>query len=159
MFLYIFIRFSRWQYGVGAVLALIHDSIIIIGLYSLLYGIVPFSMEVGQTFVAAILTIIGYSINDTVVVFDRIREYNKEFPSRKTIVLFNQGINSTISRTINTSLTTVLTLLVMFFVGVDSIKGFVFSMAVGIIVGTYSSLFVASPMSYILMKKKGQVTE
>ncbi len=159
MFFYIFVRFSRWQYGVGAVLALMHDSIIVIGLYSLLYGIVPFSMEIGQTFVAAVLTIIGYSINDTVVVFDRIREYTREYPNRKTRPLFNQGVNSTISRTINTSLTTVLTLLIMFFIGVDSIKGFVFSMAVGIIVGTYSSLFVATPISYILMKKKGDVIE
>ena len=153
MFLYIFIRFSKWQYGLGAVVALLHDSIIVIGIYSLLYGIVPFSLEIGQTFVAAILTIIGYSINDTVVVFDRIREYTKEYPKRQTKLLFNQGINSTISRTINTSLTTFLTLLIMFIFGADAIKGFVFSMAIGIIVGTYSSLFVASPISYAFMKK------
>lgn len=156
MFLYIFVRFSRWQFGAGAVLALVHDSIIVIGLYSLLYGIVPFSMEIGQTFVAAILTIIGYSINDTVIVFDRIREFKKEYPSRNAKLLYNQGINRTISRTINTSLTTVLTLLVMFLVGVDSIKGFVFSMAIGIVVGTYSSLFVASPITYFLSKNKGE---
>lgn len=153
MFLYIFIRFSKWQYGLGAVVALMHDSIIVIGIYSLLYGIVPFSLEIGQTFVAAILTIIGYSINDTVVVFDRIREYTKEYPKRQTKLLFNQGINSTISRTINTSMTTFLTLLIMFIFGADAIKGFVFSMAIGIIVGTYSSLFVASPISYAFMKK------
>lgn len=156
MFLYIFVRFSRWQFGAGAVLALVHDSIIVIGLYSLLYGIVPFSMEIGQTFVAAILTIIGYSINDTVIVFDRIREFKKEYPSRNAKLLYNQGINRTISRTINTSLTTVLTLLIMFLVGVDSIKGFVFSMAIGIVVGTYSSLFVASPITYFLSKNKGE---
>ncbi len=153
MFLYIFIRFSKWQYGLGAVVALVHDSVIVIGIYSLLYGIVPFSLEIGQTFVAAILTIIGYSINDTVVVFDRIREFTKEYPKRQTKLLFNQGINSTISRTINTSLTTFLTLLIMFIFGADAIKGFVFSMAIGIIVGTYSSLFVASPISYAFMKK------
>lgn len=153
MFLYIFVRFSKWQYGLGAVLALFHDSIIVVGVYSLLYGIVPFSMEIGQTFVAAILTIIGYSINDTVVVFDRIREFTKEYPKRQTKLLFNQGINSTISRTINTSMTTFLTLLIMFIFGADSIKGFVFSMAIGIIVGTYSSLFVASPVAYAFMKK------
>ncbi len=153
MFLYIFVRFSKWQYGLGAVIALIHDSIIVIGIYSLLYGIVPFSLEIGQTFVAAILTIIGYSINDTVVVFDRIREFTREYPKRQTKMLFNQGINSTISRTINTSMTTFLTLLIMFIFGADSIKGFVFSMAIGIIVGTYSSLFVASPISFAFMKK------
>ena len=153
MFLYIFVRFSKWQYGLGAVAALFHDTIIVIGIYSLLYGIVPFSMEIGQTFVAAILTIIGYSINDTVVVFDRIREFTREYPKRNTKMLFNQGINSTISRTINTSMTTFLTLLIMFFFGADSIKGFVFSMAIGVIIGTYSSLFVASPISYAFMKK------
>ncbi len=153
MFLYIFVRFSKWQYGLGAVAALFHDTIIVIGIYSILYGIVPFSMEIGQTFVAAILTIIGYSINDTVVVFDRIREFTREYPKRNTKMLFNQGINSTISRTINTSMTTFLTLLIMFFFGADSIKGFVFSMAIGVIVGTYSSLFVASPISYAFMKK------
>ena len=153
MFLYIFVRFSKWQYGVGAVAALFHDTIIVIGIYSILYGIVPFSMEIGQTFVAAILTIIGYSINDTVVVFDRIREFTREYPKRNTKMLFNQGINSTVSRTINTSMTTFLTLLIMFFFGADSIKGFVFSMAIGVIVGTYSSLFVASPISYAFMQK------
>lgn len=153
MFLYIFVRFSKWQYGVGAVVALFHDTIIVIGVYSILYGIVPFSLEIGQTFVAAILTIIGYSINDTVVVFDRIREFTREYPKRQTRMLFNQGINSTISRTINTSMTTFVTLLIMFIFGADSIKGFVFSMAIGVIIGTYSSLFVASPVSYALMKK------
>ena len=153
MFLYIFVRFSKWQYGLGAVAALFHDTIIVIGIYSILYGIVPFSMEIGQTFVAAILTIIGYSINDTVVVFDRIREFTREYPKRNTKMLFNQGINSTVSRTINTSMTTFLTLLIMFFFGADSIKGFVFSMAIGVIVGTYSSLFVASPISYAFMQK------
>ena len=157
MFLYIFVRFSKWQYGLGAVAALFHDTIIVIGVYSLLYGIVPFSMEIGQTFVAAILTIIGYSINDTVVVFDRIREFTREYPKRNTKMLFNQGINSTISRTINTSMTTFLTLLIMFIFGADAIKGFVFSMAIGIIIGTYSSLFVASPIAYAFMKKnKGE---
>lgn len=158
MFLYIFVRFSKWQYGVGAVAALFHDTIIVIGIYSILYGIVPFSLEIGQTFVAAVLTIIGYSINDTVVVFDRIREFTREYPKRQTKLLFNQGINSTISRTINTSMTTFLTLLIMFIFGADSIKGFVFSMAIGVIIGTYSSLFVASPISYALMtdKNKGE---
>ncbi|MCQ2959022.1 MAG: protein translocase subunit SecDF [Bacteroidales bacterium] len=153
MFLYIFVRFSKWQYGVGAVVALFHDTIIVIGVYSILYGIVPFSLEIGQTFVAAILTIIGYSINDTVVVFDRIREFTREYPKRGTKMLFNQGINSTVSRTINTSMTTFVTLLIMFIFGADAIKGFVFSMAIGVIIGTYSSLFVASPVSYALMKK------
>lgn len=159
MFLYIFVRFSKWQYGVGAVAALFHDTIIVIGIYSILYGIVPFSLEIGQTFVAAVLTIIGYSINDTVVVFDRIREFTREYPKRQTKLLFNQGINSTISRTINTSMTTFLTLLIMFIFGADSIKGFVFSMAIGVIIGTYSSLFVASPISYALMTDKNQGEE
>lgn len=153
MFLYIFVRFSKWQYGLGAVAALFHDTIIVIGVYSVLYGIVPFSLEIGQTFVAAVLTIIGYSINDTVVVFDRIREFTREYPKRQTKLLFNQAINSTISRTVNTSMTTFITLVIMFVFGADSIKGFVFSMAIGVLVGTYSSLYVASPIAYIFLKK------
>lgn len=159
VFLYIFVRFRNWQYGMGAVAALFHDVLIVLGVFSLLHGIVPFSLEIGQSFIAAILTVIGYSINDTVIVFDRVREITNEYPKRQTIKLFNQGLNSTISRTVNTSLTTILVLLIIFVFGGDSIKGFVFAMLIGIVIGTYSSLFVASPITFDLMKKQNKIIE
>lgn len=159
VFLYIFIRFRNWQFGMGAVAALTHDVLIVLGIFSLLHGIVPFSLEIGQSFIAAILTVIGYSINDTVIVFDRVREITNEFPKRQTSKLFNQGLNSTISRTINTSATTIVVLLIIFVFGGDSIKGFVFAMLIGIVIGTYSSLFVASPITFDLLKRQKKIIE
>lgn len=159
VFLYIFIRFRNWQFGLGAVAALFHDVLVVLGIFSLLHGIVPFSLEIGQSFIAAILTVIGYSINDTVIVFDRVREITNEFPKRQTSKLFNQGLNSTISRTVNTSATTILVLLIIFIFGGDSIKGFVFAMLIGIVIGTYSSLFVASPITFDLMKRQKKINE
>jgi len=154
MFLYILIRFRKWQFSLGAVVALAHDAIIVMGLFSLLFTIMPFNMEIDQAFIAAILTIVGYSINDTVVVFDRIREYSKLYPKRGTQQVLNEAINSTISRTINTSLTTLVVLIAIFIFGGEVIRGFIFALSIGIIVGTYSSICVATPIAFDTMKKK-----
>ncbi len=151
IFIYIAIRFKRWQYGVSGVIALFHDSLITMGMFSLFYGILPFSMEVDQAFIAAILTIIGYSINDTVIIFDRIREYTKLFPKHSLKDNINNGLNSTLARTINTSGTTIVVLLVIFFLGGEVIRGFVFALLIGVLIGTYSSLFTASPIAYDLL--------
>ncbi|MGE4288138.1 MAG: protein translocase subunit SecDF [Salinivirgaceae bacterium] len=153
IFLYILFRFRNWQYGMGAVVALIHDVTIILGLYSLTYSIMPFSMSVDQAFIAAILTVVGYSINDTVVVFDRIREYLLLYSKRDRKDILNVSLNSTLSRTFMTSLTTFLVLLAIFIFGGEVIRGFVFAILVGIVVGTYSSLFVATPVVYDTMRK------
>lgn len=154
IFLYIFYRFRNWQFGLGAVIALFHDALIIIGMYSLLYKLVPFSLEVDQHFIAAILTIIGYSINDTVIVFDRIREYVTNYPKRGMREVYNAAINSTLGRTMNTSLSTMFVLLIIFLFGGEMIRGFSFALLIGIFVGTYSSVFAAAPIVYELMKKK-----
>lgn len=146
IFLYIFIRFSKWQYSLGAVAALFHDTLIVLGVFSLGYGILPFSLEIDQAFIAAILTVIGYSINDTVVVFDRIREFMNLYTKKSKAEVINMAINSTISRTVITSLTTLLMVAILFVFGGSSIKGFAFALLVGIIVGTYSSVFVATPI-------------
>lgn len=159
IFLYIFIRFRNWQYGLGSVVALFHDVLIVLGVFSLLWGRVPFSLEIGQSFIAALLTVIGYSINDTVVVFDRVREITTEYPKRATIKLFNQGLNSTISRTVITSLTTFVVLLAILIFGGESIRGFVFAMTIGIVIGTYSSLFIAAPIAYDFLKIKKKTIE
>ncbi len=151
IFIYIAIRFKKWQYGMAGVAALFHDSIITMGMFSLFYGILPFSMEVDQAFIAAILTIIGYSINDTVIIFDRIREYTHLFPKHTLKRNINEGLNSTLARTINTSGTTLVVLLVIFIFGGEVIRGFVFALLIGILVGTYSSLFTASPIAYDLL--------
>jgi SecD/SecF fusion protein len=124
------------------------------GIFSLLYGLMPFALEVNQSFIAAILTIIGYSINDTVVIFDRIREYQVLYPKREIGENINKAINSTLSRTLNTSGTTFVTLLAIFLFGGETIRGFVFALMFGIIVGTYSSVFVATPVAYEMMTKK-----
>jgi SecD/SecF fusion protein len=145
IFLYIFFRFRKWQYGLGALLAMIHDVLIVLSLFSIFYGILPFSLEVNQAFIAAILTVIGYSINDTVVVFDRIREYLKEHIKDDDKTVINRALNSTLSRTINTSLSTFVVLLTIFIFGGNDIKGFAFALMVGVVVGTYSSLFIATP--------------
>jgi SecD/SecF fusion protein len=146
IFLYIFIRFRKWQYGLGALVAMVHDVLIVLSLFSIFWGILPFTMEIDQAFIAAILTVIGYSINDTVVVFDRIREYFGLYGTKKDRKeVFNLALNSTLSRTINTSLSTFVVLLTIFLFGGDNIKGFVFALMVGVVVGTYSSIFIATP--------------
>ena len=146
IFLYIFIRFRKWQYSLGAVAALFHDSMIILGLFSVLWGVLPFSLEINQAFIAALLTVIAYSINDTVVVFDRIREYLGIYTQKDTDEILNLAINSTFSRTLITSLTTGIMLLPLFIFGGNGIKGFAFAILIGIVVGTYSSIFVATPI-------------
>ena len=148
IFLYIMVRFSNWQYGLGAIAALAHDSIIVLGIFSLCYGWLPFSLEVDQAFIAAILTVVGYSINDTVVVFDRIREYIGLYPKRNREEVVNNALNSTLRRTFSTSLSTTVVLLAIFIFGGTSIQGFTFALLVGVLVGTYSSLFIASPIAY-----------
>ena len=146
IFLYIFIRFSMWQYSLGAVVALFHDSIIVLGAFSLLKGLTSWTLEIDQAFIAALLTVIGYSINDTVIVFDRIREYLGTYTSKTEDEVMNLAINSTFSRTIITSLTTLIVIVVLFLFGGASIKGFAFALLIGIVVGTYSSIFVATPI-------------
>ena len=152
IFLYLFIRFNRWEFSAGAVAALFHDVIITLGLFSMLHGILPFSMEIDQAFVAAILTVIGYSVNDTVVVFDRIREFIGTYTGRTKEEIFNLAINSTLSRTLITSLTTLFVVAILFAFGGGSIKGFAFALLIGILVGTYSSIFVASATVNDLVK-------
>lgn len=148
IFLYIMLRFSNWKYGLGGVLSLAHDAIITLGCFSIFHGILPFSLEIDQAFIAAILTVIGYSINDTVIVYDRIREYLKLYPKRELDSNMNHAINSTLRRTINTSFSTIVVLLVIFIFGGANIRGFIFALLIGIGVGTYSSIFVASPIVY-----------
>ncbi len=144
--LYLFISFRKWQYSLGAIAAVAHDVIFVLGIYSLLWKYMPFGMEIDQHFIAAILTVIGYSMNDTVIVFDRVREYLGGKAKGNFNSIVNQSINSTMSRTINTSLTMILVLLIMFVFGGESIRGFIFAMLIGIVVGTYSSLFIATPV-------------
>ena len=146
IFLYIFFRFRKWQFGLGALLATTHDVLIVLSVFSIFWGILPFTMEIDQAFIAAILTVIGYSINDTVVVFDRIREYLGLYGGkREDKQLVNDALNSTLSRTINTSLSTFVVLLTIFIFGGENIKGFVFALMIGVLVGTYSSIFIATP--------------
>ncbi|MFD2827342.1 protein translocase subunit SecDF [Leeuwenhoekiella polynyae] len=155
VFLYILLRFRRWQFSLGAVVAVFHDVLIVLGIFSLTYKFMPFNMEIDQSFIAAILTVIGYSLNDTVVVFDRIREFMKEYGTdRKMGVIINQAINSTISRTLNTSMTTLIVLLAIFIFGGASIMGFMFALIVGVVVGTYSSIFIATPVMFDTIQKK-----
>ena len=154
IFLYIFIRFRNVAFSIGSTVGLICDSLLIIGTYSLLWGVMPFSLEVDQTFIAAVLTCIGYSINDKVVIFDRIREFLKLYPKRDKQLLFNQSLNTTLARTVNTSTTTLLVLLCIFFLGGDSIRSFSFAMILGVIYGTLSSLFIAAPLAYLILGGK-----
>ncbi|MGY8954764.1 MAG: protein translocase subunit SecDF [Flavobacteriales bacterium] len=154
IFLYILVRFRKWQFSLGAVVAVFHDVLIVLSIFSIFYGILPFSLEIDQAFIAAILTIIGYSLNDTVVVFDRVREYMNDNKKKGVHELINGALNSTLSRTINTSLTTFCVLLIIFIFGGEVIRGFMFALMVGVVVGTYSSLFVASPIMLDTIKKK-----
>ena len=153
VFLYILLRFRKMAYSIGAVVAVFHDVLVVLGVFSLLYKFMPFDMEIGQSFIAAILTVVGYSLNDTVVIFDRIREFT-EGKNSVTANLVNKALCSTLGRTINTSLTTLLVMLAIFFFGGDSIKGFMFALIVGVVVGTYSSLFVATPIMFDVSKKE-----
>ena len=156
VFLYILFRFKRWQFSIGAVVAVFHDVIIVLGIFSLLYKFMPFSMEIDQAFIAAILTVIGYSLNDTVVVFDRIREVIAERAGFKGGTNINSAINSTLSRTLNTSLTTLVVLIAMFTFGADSLRGLLFALIIGVVVGTYSSVFIATPIMYDTLNDKGE---
>ena len=153
IFLYILLRFRKWQFSLGAVIAVFHDVLIVLSIFSIFYGILPFSLEIDQAFIAAILTIIGYSLNDTVVVFDRIREHMAIYRKKEFNELVNNALNSTLSRTINTSLTTFFVLLIIFVFGGEVIRGFMFALMVGVLIGTYSSLFVASPIMLDALKK------
>ncbi|MDG1264079.1 MAG: protein translocase subunit SecDF [Flavobacteriaceae bacterium] len=153
VFLYILFRFRKWQFSLGAVAAVFHDVLIVLGIFSLTYSIMPFSMEINQAFIAAILTVIGYSLNDTVVVFDRIREFTNEHSKWGLNTTVNSALNSTLSRTLNTSLTTLLVLLAIFTFGGESIRGFMFALIIGVIVGTYSSVFIATPVMFDTQNK------
>jgi len=153
VFLYILIRFRNWQYSLGAVAAVFHDVLIVLGVFSISYSFMPFNMEINQAFIAAILTVIGYSLNDTVVVFDRIREFrliNKSWEFNKTV---NGALNSTLSRTLNTSFTTLVVLLAIFIFGGESIQGFMFALIIGVMVGTYSSVFIATPVMFDTLRQ------
>ena len=152
--LYILIRFNNIAFSIGATVALAIDTLLIIGAYSLFHGILPFSLEIDQTFIGAILTAIGYSINDKVVIFDRVREFFGLYPQRNRMQLFNDSLNTTLSRTINTSLSTLIVLLSILILGGDSIRSFAFAMILGVVIGTLSSLFVASPVAYLTMGNK-----
>ena len=152
--IYIAIRFRRWQWALGATVALAHNALLVIGIFSMLYAVMPFNLEVNQAFIAAILTIIGYSINDTVVIFDRIREFLGLYPNRDIKTNIDNAICATLSRTINTSGTTLVTLLAIFIFGGETIRGFVFALILGVIIGTYSSVFIATPIAYDLQRKK-----
>ena len=154
VFLYILLRFQKWQFSLGAVAAVFHDVLIVLGIFSLTYTFMPFNMEINQAFIAAILTVIGYSLNDTVVVFDRIREFTKEHTKWEFQTVVNTALNSTLSRTLNTSLTTLIVLLAIFIFGGESIRGFMFALIVGVIVGTYSSVFIATPIMFDTQKNK-----
>jgi SecD/SecF fusion protein len=156
IFLYILVRFRNVAFSIGSVVALTIDAVLIIGMYSICWGWVPFSLEVDQTFIAAVLTAIGYSINDKVVVFDRIRENLGLYPKRNTKRVFNESINSTLTRTIMTSFTTLLVLLCIFFLGGDSIRSFAFAMILGVVFGTLSSIFLAAPIALKVIGKKAE---
>ena len=155
VFLYILFRFRKWQFSVGAVAAVVHDVLIVLGIFSATYSFMPFDMEINQAFIAAILTVIGYSLNDTVVVFDRIREFFNAHPKWSLSEIIDNGISSMLSRTLNTSFTTLVVLIAIFAFGGESIRGFMFALIIGVIVGTYSSIFIATPIMYDTAKKKG----
>jgi SecD/SecF fusion protein len=151
IFVYILVRFLNVAFSVGAITALAVDTIFILGMFSACWGWMPFSLEIDQTFIGALLTCIGYSINDKVVVFDRIRENLGLYPKRDKQLLFNQSLNATLTRTINTSVSTFIVLLAIFVLGGDSIRAFAFAMMLGVIIGTSSSLFIAAPTAYLVM--------
>ncbi len=154
IFLYILIRFNNVAFSVGSIVALALDTLIVVGFFSALWGIVPFSLEIDQTFIGAILTVIGYSINDKVVVFDRVRENLRLYKKRDLQTLFNSSLNQTLARTVNTSVSTLIVLLCIFFLGGDSIRSFSFAMILGVVFGTLSSIFIAAPVAYLTLGRK-----
>jgi SecD/SecF fusion protein len=158
IFIYILVRFRNVAFSIGSITALVVDVVLILGAYALLWGILPFSMEIDQTFIGAILTAIGYSINDKVVVFDRIREELGLHPTQNRLDVFNRSVNNTLNRTINTSVSTFLVLFVIFLIGIigggaGSIISFSFAMMLGVVFGTFSSIFVAAPTAYLCLNK------
>ena len=157
IFLYIAVRFRNWAFGLGGLVSLAHDATILLGAYSLLDGILPFSLAIDQAFIAAILTVLGYSIMDTVVVFDRIREYLHLHPKQDTVKTYNDAMNSTLRRTFSTSLTTLVVLTAIFLFGGTSIQGFIFALLFGVFIGTYSSVFVATPIAYDALPKSSRI--
>jgi preprotein translocase SecF subunit len=157
IFLYILVRFE-WRYSIGAVAALVHDVTITLGIFSMLAGIVPFSLQIDQSIIAAFLTIVGYSLNDTVVVFDRVREYRNLFKTESFPDVVNRSINGTLSRTVVTSTTTLLVTLILLFFGGEVLRGFSFALSFGVVIGTYSSVFVASPVVVELEKRMQKAT-
>ena len=154
MFLDILLRFRNIAFSVGALCAVMLTAFLIIGFYSVCWGFLPFSMEIDQSFIAAVLTIIGYQINDTVVVFDRIREMMKVYPKEDRYKTFNKSLNQTLSRTVMTSFSTLLVLLCIFVLGGDTIRSFTFAMIFGVVVGTFCSLYCAAPIAYSIMRRK-----
>ncbi len=156
IFLYIAVRFKHWQYGWGGLVSLAHDALITLGAFSLFYGVLPFSLDIDQAFIAAILTIIGYSINDTVIIFDRLREYIGLYPKRELKQTMNDAINSTLSRTVNTTGTVLVVLIMIFLFGGDVIRGFTFALLFGVLIGVYSSVFIASPIAYDITMRKNK---
>jgi SecD/SecF fusion protein len=157
--LYIFIRFRDWRYSLGTIVALLHDVLVTLAVFSFFRNIVPFPLELDQHFIAAVLTVIGFSMNDTVIVFDRIREYSRQMIGAPKEAVINKAINDTLSRTIMTSLTVFLTILILFLVGGEVTKGFAFAMLIGVITGTYSSIFVAAPVLVDLGGKRALGSE
>ncbi len=153
IFIYILLRFRKWQYSVGTLFSLVHDVALTLAVFSFFRGRVPFALEIDQHFIAAVLTVIGFSMNDTVIVFDRIREYFRKSPNEDKVSVINRAINDTLSRTIMTSLTVFITLLILFIFGGEATRGFAFAMLIGVFTGTYSSIFVAAPVLVDLDKK------
>jgi SecD/SecF fusion protein len=156
---YIFVRFRKWQYSLGTIVALVHDVLVTLAVFSFLKGVVPFALEIDQHFIAAVLTVIGFSMNDTVIVFDRVREYFRKRAGDSKTNIINAAINDTMSRTIMTSLTVFLTLLILFIFGGEVTRGFAFAMMIGVITGTYSSIFVAAPILVDLDKSDNLINE
>jgi len=157
MFLYIFIRFRNWVFGLAAVISQFHDALFIIGMYAVLWRVVPWSMEVDQYFIAAVLTVVGYSINDTVIIFDRLREWVTLYPKRPLNELYNSAVNSTLSRSLNTSFSTMFVLLIISVFGGEVLRGFAFAIMVGTGIGTYSSICNGTPIVYdLIMRKKAK---
>ena len=154
IFAYILLRFRRWQFSLGAIIGLAFDAIIILGAFSLFHSVMPFNMEINQDFIAAILTVLGYSINDTVIIFDRIRENLKDGRERTLAQLFNDSISGTLGRTINTSLTVLLVVLAIFIFGGENLKGFMFALLLGVISGTFSTIFISSLLAFDFFKGK-----
>ena len=157
IFIYIALRFRNWQFGLGGVIGLAHDALLTIGLFSLFYKVMPFSMEIDQSFIAAILTVIGYSINNVVIIYDRIRENLGLHPKRELFVNINDAVNRTLGRTINTAGTTIIVLLAIFVFGGEVIRGFVFAMGAGVIIGTYSGIFISAPLAFDLLNKAKKI--